>query len=426
QAQGVDVRLDSRADATEPPAFDAALMRLGGSAPVGCVFHLAGIVRDAPLAAADWRDWQATLATKLVPALALHAREAHLRPAMTVYFSSAASACGPAGQGAHASANAALEGLAHYRSRLGLDTVALAWGFWGDIDAERRRELAGRLAARGMAGLGTAHGMTLMAQAMAGPEPVYLPARIDWPRFATMAARAQAERFGPCWQAAARTDAAATESPARATAQPVDSLFDTVRARVAEVLGRDAQAIPAEANLIQLGLDSLLFLDLSERLGKQFGVSISAETAFKANTLNAFVQALAAQLGLDDAGTDVRRQDTLPAEAPPAAPAALAAGLRLGSGAVDIAAVRQYLRAGIATLLHCAPDTITDQANLIQLGLDSLLFLELGETIARELDVRISADTAFRAGTFEALADGLAQALGVRRGGTGTQAPAAG
>ncbi|MDO3558485.1 beta-ketoacyl synthase N-terminal-like domain-containing protein [Ralstonia pseudosolanacearum] len=426
QAQGVDVRLDSRADATEPPAFDAALMRLGGSAPVGCVFHLAGIVRDAPLAAADWRDWQATLATKLVPALALHAREAHLRPAMTVYFSSAASACGPAGQGAHASANAALEGLAHYRSRLGLDTVALAWGFWGDIDAERRRELAGRLAARGMAGLGTAHGMTLMAQAMAGPEPFYLPARIDWPRFATMATRAQAERFGPCWQAAARTDAAATESPARATAQPVDSLFDTVRARVAEVLGRDAQAIPAEANLIQLGLDSLLFLDLSERLGKQFGVSISAETAFKANTLNAFVQALAAQLGLDDAGTDVRRQDTLPAEAPPAAPAALAAGLRQGSGAVDIAAVRQYLRAGIATLLHCAPDTVTDQANLIQLGLDSLLFLELGETIARELDVRISADTAFRAGTFEALADGLAQALGVRRGGTGTQAPAAG
>ncbi|MGF2509183.1 acyl carrier protein, partial [Ralstonia pseudosolanacearum] len=241
-----------------------------------------------------------------------------------------------------------------------------------------------------------------------------------------MATRAQAERFGPCWQAAARTDAAATESPARATAQPVDSLFDTVRARVAEVLGRDAQAIPAEANLIQLGLDSLLFLDLSERLGKQFGVSISAETAFKANTLNAFVQALAAQLGLDDAGTDVRRQDTLPAEAPPAAPAALAAGLRQGSGAVDIAAVRQYLRAGIATLLHCAPDTVTDQANLIQLGLDSLLFLELGETIARELDVRISADTAFQAGTFGALADGLAQALGVRRGGTGTQAPAAG
>ncbi|MGD7313624.1 hypothetical protein, partial [Ralstonia pseudosolanacearum] len=36
---------------------------------------------------------------------------------------------------------------------------------------------------------------------------------------------------------------------------------------------------------------------------------------------------------------------------------------------MDIAAVRQYLRAGIATLLHCAPDTVTDQANLIQLGL---------------------------------------------------------
>ncbi|XLV72485.1 acyl carrier protein [Ralstonia syzygii subsp. celebesensis] len=210
------------------------------------------------------------------------------------------------------------------------------------------------------------------------------------------------------------TDPAApdgTEPPAQAAAEPADALFSAVRARVAEVLGRDAEAIPAEANLIQLGLDSLLFLDLSERLGKQFGVSISAETAFKANTLNAFVEALAAQLGLDDPGTDVRRQDMLPADAPPAA---VAARLRQGAGAADIAAVRQYLRTCIVTLLNCAPDTVTDQANLIQLGLDSLLFLELSETIARELDVRISAETAFRSGTFAALANGLAQALGVR------------
>ncbi|QUP53881.1 KR domain-containing protein [Ralstonia syzygii] len=429
QARGVDVHLDSRAEATEPQAFDAALMRLCGGTPVGCVFHLAGIVRDAPLAGADWPDWHATLATKLVPALTLHAWEARLQPAMTVYFSSAASACGPAGQGAHASANAALEGLAHYRSRLGLDTVALAWGFWGEIEADRRRELAGRLAARGMAGLATAHGMALMAQAMAGTEPFYLPARIDWSRFASIATRAQAERFGPCWQAPARTACTApvapddTEPPAQAAAEPADALFSAVRARVAEVLGRDAEAIPAEANLIQLGLDSLLFLDLSERLGKQFGVSISAETAFKANTLNAFAKALAAQLGLDDPGTDVRRQDTLPADAPPAA---VATRLRQGAGAADIAAVRQYLRTCIATLLNCAPDTVTDQANLIQLGLDSLLFLELSETIARELDVRISAETAFRSGTFAALANGLAQALGVRHGAAAPDAGAPG
>ncbi len=423
QAQGVDIHLDSRAEATEPQAFDAALMRLRSGTPVGCVFHLAGIVRDAPLAGADWQDWHATLATKLVPALTLHAWEARLRPAMTVYFSSAASACGPAGQGSHASANAALEGLAQYRSRLGLDTVALAWGFWGEIEADRRRELAGRLAARGMAGLATAHGMALMARAMAGSEPFYLPARIDWSRFASVATRAQAERFGPCWPASGETAcadpaaSAGTEATAKPTAAPADSLFRTVRARVAEVLGRDAEAIPAEANLIQLGLDSLLFLDLSERLGKQFGVSISAETAFKANTLNAFVDALAVQLGLDDPGTEARGRNTLPADAPPAA---LAAKLLQGSGAADIAEVRQYLRTRIAALLNCAPDTVTDPANLIQLGLDSLLFLELSETIARELDVRISAETAFQSGTFEALANGLAQALGGRHGGAGT------
>ncbi|AEA65977.1 beta-ketoacyl synthase N-terminal-like domain-containing protein [Burkholderia gladioli] len=474
--RGLGVVVDSRADAADPTAFAASLARLDSGTPIDAVFHLAGVVHDAPLAAmlrepaTTRHERDRALATKLVPALMLHAWEMRLRPALSVYFSSAASAFGPAGQGSHALANAWLEGLAQHRSRLGLDTLALAWGYWGEIEAVHRRALASRLAERGMLGMSTARGLAMLDAALAGTQSFYLPCRVDWQRFAAAATPAQALRFGACWPGSARAAAPLREddTPGRGACEPIlatgaghradpprpaeagrpdngapathADLYRRVRAHIAELLGRAPDAIPGQANLVQLGLDSLLFLYLSEKLSQEFGISVSAETAFKASTLDALVAALENQLGsaagpapaldalaptgspgtasLAVAPGGAAGQDDTTADAAGDDIGALVAALKLGQVPRRPIAAR-YLRRRLAQLLQRDEQGIDEARNLVQIGLDSLMFLELGETIERDLGVRLSAQAAFQAGNFGALIDGLAQSLG------GDPAPAA-
>ncbi|UMR30042.1 KR domain-containing protein [Massilia sp. MB5] len=397
RAKGIAIHIDNGADACDPPTFRAALARLAEGGPLGIVFHLAAVVRDATLAAINTEDWEATLATKLLPALCLHEMEEQLQPALTVYFSSAATAFGPAGQGAYALANGMLEGLAQHRNRQGLNTLAMAWGFWREIESDTRAALGARLAERGMLGMSNAQGLALLACAMNGNAPVYLPFHADWPRFARRASAAQQRRFAPCLPAALSN---ASQTPA---ARP---LAEQLRQRIADLLGCPLERVAGDAKLIELGLDSLLMLDLAEQIRHDYGIEVGAETLLRADTPDALAAAL-----LQQTPALAAAEPSMPAAAalPGAGEADMLAAVRDPAWAAG--AVNRYLRERLAVLLQTDAAAIAPDAQLLQLGLDSLLFLELGETIQQELGVRLSAEAAFQAGSVDSLAGLLLAAL---------------
>lgn len=86
----------------------------------------------------------------------------------------------------------------------------------------------------------------------------------------------------------------------------------------------------------------------------------------------------------------------------------------------DAGAVAQWLAAQIAAQLRLDdPSRLSAKRDLVQLGLDSLLFLELSSTIQRRLGVRIDAEQAYRemtiAGLSRLIARQAAQATEGRR-----------
>ncbi|NIE78417.1 KR domain-containing protein [Pantoea sp. Ap-967] len=370
RARGVQVEVDSQADVLDTQAFDAALQRLARGPKLGWVVHLAGVLHDAPLRQYDAAHWARCLDSKLLPALALDRHQAQLAPALTLYFSSAASVLGPQGQGAHAWANARLEALASQRNARGHDTLALAWGLWGEIGQPQRAPLVAQLAERGMLGLSTAQGLALLGAATGSANAMLMPARLDWARITQ--ASATARRFAGLSR---ETPAQPSPAPAQPSAAPASpALPERLRQLIASIAGCAPEAIAADTRLIQLGLDSLLLLDLAERIEQQFGVRLGAQALYEADTL----QALCAQLG--DA----------------AAPAST---------------VADDLRARLAALLQCPASDIQAHTPLAQLGLDSLLLLELCETLKRDLGVLLSAQEAFEFTTFERFANGLERRL---------------
>lgn len=301
-AQGAEIIIDSDADASSESAFGAALERLAQRhLPIGTVWHLAGAVNDMPIARLTWSQLQQGLATRLNSARMLDRWQARLRPQQSVWFSSAATVLGPQGQAVHAAACGALEMLAQQRCARGDDTLAIAWGYW-QITESVSAKLADHLADSGMAPLETATALALLQTALAGEHAVVAAMRVDWRTLAKGALSADdMQRFSaflpqspaaPVASAAAETE---TETP------QAEQLERYLRETLSRQLNCPPEQVTLESNLVQLGLDSLLFLDLNETLGRDLGVKLNAESVFRAGNVRELIASLQQEM---QAGTD--------------------------------------------------------------------------------------------------------------------------
>ncbi len=316
RGRGVDVVIDSHADISDSAAFSAALERLAAQQlPVNTLWHLAGVVNDMPVARLDWHTLQQTLATRLGAAQLLDRWQDRLQPAHTVYFSSAASVLGPDGQAAHAAACGALERLAQQRCARGYDTLAIAWGYW-QITESASAQLVEKLAQGGMAALETHSALALLNAARGGDQPVVAAMQVDWQKLARGALAADKYRFAALLnQADAETATAGNRAQQADTASVNDSAAQSeqqleryVRETLARQLSCDEQLITPESNLVQLGLDSLLFLDLNETLGRDLGVKLNAESVFRAASVRELVAALRQQLDVQPDNSSLLRR----------------------------------------------------------------------------------------------------------------------
>jgi acyl carrier protein len=144
----------------------------------------------------------------------------------------------------------------------------------------------------------------LMGRALVAGETQLLAAAIDWPAFLRRydAQRIPAffERVTPRTRKTAATSAAA---PVPAAGRPTDrpSLGRLVAANAAAVMGSAAgETILEDQPLNELGLDSLMALELRKALGQGLGLELPATLLFSYPTIEALTAHLAGVLGLDD------------------------------------------------------------------------------------------------------------------------------
>ncbi len=288
RACGVEVIVDTDGDVADGGAFDAALQRMAQHGPIDTLWHLVGSIDDRPISELDWSALQSVYHLRVSTARRLAAHQALLSPACTVYFSSAASVMGPRGQAAHASACWALEQLASKRCVAGYDTLAVAWGLWQVTESLSPQQHAA-LAQRGMLPLATDVAMNLLEQARVAPWPAVAAMQVDCERLQQSGISA-ADRVQ---FAALLSDTDATQ-PSEAPTTTADDLDCYLRGVLAKQLNCAADTIHDHSNLVQLGLDSLLFLDLNETLGSDLGIKLNAESVLKAGTVLELKQAIQA------------------------------------------------------------------------------------------------------------------------------------
>ncbi|MBL1117661.1 SDR family NAD(P)-dependent oxidoreductase, partial [Streptomyces sp. 110] len=313
--------------------------------PLSAVVHTAGVLDDGVLTALTPERMDAVFRPKVDGALHLHELTRDLDLSAFVLFSSAAGTLGNAGQGNYAAANAYLDALAHQRRAQGLPAVSLAWGMWQQAagtgmtgrlgDADQRRMTRG-----GVAPLSPAEGMELFDTALRTGEPTVLPLKLDLGALRTQATGGVVHpllhRLAPAARRTAAPRAMAdqdlvTGRLAGATPEERERiLLDMVQQEAARVLGHSAAAtLDPDVLFTEIGLDSLMAVELRDRLAKRTALRLPPSFVFDHPTLRMLAWQLRDELEKADA-------DAPPGSAP-APEAALAPGTETEAPAAEAA-----------------------------------------------------------------------------------------
>ena len=267
-------------DVGDRRALATVLERIAADAPLRAVFHCAGVVDDGLLASLDSDRIDRVFAAKLDAAAHLHELTRGVPLDAFVLFSSVAGILGTAGQANYAAANTFLDALAAHRRHAGLAGQSLAWGLWEPSSRGMTAGLSAadveRIRRQGIAPLSIEQGLALLDEALVRTEPLLVPARLE----ASVAPRPAGSRD------------VLTGLPPEERRIAVRAL---VRAEASVVLRLPERAVPDDEPLRSLGLDSLMAVELGDRLGARLGVSLSATLAFDHPTVAqivAFVETL--------------------------------------------------------------------------------------------------------------------------------------
>ncbi|MBL9005521.1 MAG: amino acid adenylation domain-containing protein [Myxococcales bacterium] len=343
-AHGASVRIVA-CDVTDARQLSALLCTIPAAAPLRAVFHCAAVLDDAPLSALSAERVDRVFAPKLDAAWHLHELTRSLDLDAFVLFSSAASILGAPGQANYAAANAFLDALAMVRRQQGLPAQSLAWGPWQSQGQGLTAKLAAAQIERqrfyGIDQLSPDEGIALLDAALARSEALVVPIRLISERmFARLrdrrdlvppilrglggSQRAHKEEMG-------MADAVALQKRLRAlsTAEQTAEVLQRVRREVAAVLGLPSEsALLPEQALRDLGLDSLMAVELRNRLQVLLAVRFDLSAIWRITTLHDFAAELVRLLSQQRAETEPASPAAEPTESQTAQPvlAPLSAG----------------------------------------------------------------------------------------------------
>lgn len=253
-------------------------------APLRGIIHAAGVIDDGLLLQQTAARFAQVMAPKVAGTWQLHAQTRDLALDFFVLFSSVSSLLGNRGQSNYAAANAFMDALAQQRGQAGLPALSINWGGWAEVGLAAT--LVKEQAAAGLGAIAPAQGVDLLGLLLTGTAPQVGVLPIQWRTFQQGLAQPQswplltdllppaAEQKHPT---SLREQLAAAAPEARAAL-----LKDHVQQLVLQLLG----ATPAaDESLLLFGLDSLLSIQLANRLAAALGLTLPATLAFNYETI---------------------------------------------------------------------------------------------------------------------------------------------
>ncbi len=319
EALGASVHLES-ADVADEAAMRAFLTRYDreGWPAIRGVIHAAGTGEVAPLAELTRADLERPLLPKAVGAWVLHRLFADRELDFFVLFSSTSSLLSSPFVAGYAAANAFLDALAAQRRAAGLPGLSVNWGIWAGVGLATRGADATPGLSKGMGTLRPGQALRVFHRLLHHDDAQIAVVPVDWAEWGRRYQEVSGSALlapllrGDGAARPARRKARASLLPTRAQllALPADQraevLTEQLVLSVAATLGSASAAVGLDQALFDLGLDSLMAVELKNEIERQLAVSLSIAVFLEGATLRTLTDQIISRLSAgEDDGADV-------------------------------------------------------------------------------------------------------------------------
>lgn len=315
EESGVSVHI-AKADAAGRPEMSKLWNDLKADhPPVRGVIHAAGTLRPCRLADLTPNEFDEVLRSKVAGAALLHefaqaGNSDKCALDFFVLFSSGASVWGSQGLAHYAAANHYLDALAQHRTAFGLPALSVNWGWWEDRGLVSE-ELAAMFRGIGLKALPADRALAALTYLLETDATQKIVADVDWSAFRPIF---EARRKRPLLEmlAAPPKDAAppngvvssaAEEKKENVLLQQIEQaatierkplLEGYIRRQVAEILGFGSpDGIDPRQGFFRMGMDSLMTVQLRNRLEASLGCSLPPTLAFEYPTVDSLAEFIA-------------------------------------------------------------------------------------------------------------------------------------
>ncbi len=276
--------------------------------PLKGVFHAAAVLDDKFLGDLDAAAIDKVMAPKALGAWYLDRQTRSMALDWFVLFSSVSSWVGNPGQGNYVAANAWLDALAQHRRAEGLPGISISWGAIADVGMLAENQLAAATLSRaGIRGLPVSAVTGAMASLMRWNAGNLCVADIDWARWRQFQPGikdrpifshllAELEGGGDGLDSHGILVALAALPPEKR----IDRLCAGIAAIVAESLHLSADTLDFHQPFNEMGIDSLLGLELQSAMSVKLGIEVSLMELMKSKGIAGLAGDLLAKMRILD------------------------------------------------------------------------------------------------------------------------------
>jgi NAD(P)-dependent dehydrogenase (short-subunit alcohol dehydrogenase family)/acyl carrier protein len=275
--------------------------------PLRGIVHAAGVLDDGVAMEQTWTRSLRVLSPKVEGALALARHTRNEKLDFFVCYSSATGVFGSPGQSSYSAANAYLDAFCHALRASGVPATSVQWGAWldGGMAGKQSVRDASRMRAKGVRPMAAGTALSALELAIASETAEVAIMSVDWNALAahsdatSSGASLLRELMDVAPQESETSASVLTELKALAVSRRRDFLVAHVRLSALRVLGIDKETlIEAGRPLRELGLDSLVAVELRNALSRSLECSLPTTLAFDHPTLSALADYLERRLFL--------------------------------------------------------------------------------------------------------------------------------
>ena len=307
EALGAQITV-SQLDVTNTDQVNALLAQIRQDMPpLRGIYHTAMVIDDGTLAQLNEERFRRVMAPKVDGCWNLHQASLQDPLEQFVMFSSISAIVGTPGQANYAAANGFLDAFVHYRRSRGLAGLSINWGRLGEVGyVSRNQSVEESLERRGFHSFSPTQATEALERLLLMDTTQAIFGPMDWRKLSNGTPRfSRLDKIGNQADDEARqrghVRTLILESPA---AEQSKMLREYIRQRVGKVLGVAPDRLDISGRLNDMGLDSLMAVELINQLENDLDVSFRSSEIMQQPTTQTLIELAMKQLEITDSGDD--------------------------------------------------------------------------------------------------------------------------